>query len=63
MTRTEHESVATGDRSHAGQPTPGCLAVAADVLRHRIILSFEAEANGISPDNIIERIIARLPVA
>ena len=37
--------------------------VAADVLRHRIILSFEAEANTISADDVIERIIQLLPVA
>ena len=37
-------------------------AIAPDVLRHRIILSFEAEANNISPDDVIHRIIARLPV-
>ncbi len=38
-------------------------AVAKEVLRHRIILSFEAEANDISADDVIDRIIQRLPVA
>ncbi len=38
-------------------------AVAREVLRHRIILSFEAEANDISADDVIDRIIQRLPVA
>jgi MoxR-like ATPase len=37
--------------------------IAADVLRHRIILSFEAEANDIAADDVIERIIQLLPVA
>jgi MoxR-like ATPase len=38
-------------------------AVAKEVLRHRIILSFEAEANDISADDVVERIIQLLPVA
>ena len=37
-------------------------AVAKEVLRHRIILSFEAEANDISADDVIDRIIQLLPV-
>jgi MoxR-like ATPase len=31
--------------------------VAPDVLRHRLVLSFEAEADGISPDSIIEGVL------
>jgi len=38
-------------------------AVAADVLRHRLILSFEAEAEGVTPDKVIEQLLARVPVA
>ncbi len=38
-------------------------AVAKEVLRHRIILSFDAEANDISADDVIDRIVQRLPVA
>ena len=38
-------------------------AVAADVLRHRLILSFEAEANGISADQVIEQLLRQVPVA
>lgn len=37
-------------------------AVAHDVLRHRIILSFEAEAEGISKDHFINEIISRIAV-
>jgi len=37
-------------------------AVAHDVLRHRIILSFEAEAEGISKDHFIDELIARIAV-
>lgn len=37
-------------------------AVAADILRHRLILSFEAEANGITPDRVIEELLAIVPV-
>lgn len=36
--------------------------LAADVLRHRIILSYEAEADGITPDRCIEELIARVAV-
>ena len=38
-------------------------AVVADSLRHRLLLSFEAEANGISPDDVIRELLARVPVA
>jgi MoxR-like ATPase len=37
-------------------------AVAPDVLRHRIILTFEAEAEGVQPDSVIERILDYVPV-
>lgn len=33
-----------------------------DVLRHRILLTYEAEAEDISTDKVIERIISRVPV-
>jgi len=38
-------------------------AILGDVLRHRLILSFEAEANGITADQAIEELVARVPVA
>ncbi len=38
-------------------------AVALDCLRHRLIVSFEAEAAGVTSDKIIERLIERIPVA
>ncbi|BES71928.1 MoxR family ATPase [Marinobacter nanhaiticus D15-8W] len=38
-------------------------AIAFDVLRHRILLTFEAEADGITPDDVIQRLIDRVPVA
>lgn len=37
-------------------------AIAHDVLRHRIILSFEAEAEGITKDQFIDELIARIAV-
>ena len=44
--------------------TPDDLrAIAHDVLRHRIILSYEASADGISPDDVITRILKLVPVA
>jgi MoxR-like ATPase len=38
-------------------------AVALDVLRHRIILSFEAEAEGINSDRFLIELLRRVPVA
>ena len=37
-------------------------AVAHDVLRHRILLTFSAEASGITSDKFITELIARVPV-
>jgi MoxR-like ATPase len=36
--------------------------MAFDVLRHRIILSYEAEAEGMTTDDVIKELIARIPV-
>jgi MoxR-like ATPase len=36
--------------------------IAFDVLRHRLILSYEAEAEGISTDDVIRQLIARIAV-
>jgi MoxR-like ATPase len=38
-------------------------AVAADVLRHRLLLSFEAEAAGVDTDRVIEELLSLVPVA
>ncbi|NNM00676.1 MAG: MoxR family ATPase [Gammaproteobacteria bacterium] len=37
-------------------------AIAPDVLRHRILLNYEAEADGISTDRFIEELLGRVPV-
>ena len=37
-------------------------AVAMDVLRHRVAVTYEAEAENISPENIVETILNTLPV-
>ena len=37
-------------------------ALAPDVLRHRILLSYEAEASGMTPDQLIATLLQRLPV-
>jgi MoxR-like ATPase len=37
-------------------------AVALDVLRHRVLLSFEAEAEGIDSDRVIQSLIERVPL-
>ncbi len=38
-------------------------AVIHDCLRHRLILSFEAEANGINSDQVIDKLLAAVPIA
>ena len=38
------------------------LDIAPDVLRHRILPSFEAEANGVSTDTIIEQLLHLVPI-
>ena len=38
-------------------------AVLPDVFRHRLLLSFEAEATGMNADKVIDRIISLLPIA
>jgi MoxR-like ATPase len=37
-------------------------AAALPVLRHRIVLSYEAEADGLDPDAVVSRILAFVPV-
>ncbi len=37
-------------------------AVAHDVLRHRLILTYEAEAEDLTPDRIIDRLLEEVPV-
>ena len=36
--------------------------IAPDVLRHRLVLSYEALADGVTPDEIIDRILQAVPV-
>jgi MoxR-like ATPase len=38
-------------------------SVAFETLRHRILLSFEAEAEGIDSDRVIDELIQRVPVS
>ncbi|MCF7804592.1 MAG: MoxR family ATPase [Candidatus Marinimicrobia bacterium] len=47
-----------------GRPTPSVedvKALAKPVLRHRIITTFTAEADGIKPDDIIEKLVETIP--
>jgi len=37
-------------------------SLAHDVLRHRVLLSYEAEAEGVTPDHLIETLITRIAV-
>ncbi|MFZ5807271.1 MAG: AAA family ATPase [Verrucomicrobiota bacterium] len=46
-----------------GYVTPQDIkSIAHDVLRHRILVSYEAEAEGISSENIIQKILDTIPV-
>jgi MoxR-like ATPase len=60
--------LALGARAYAflngrGYVTPQDVkSIGADVLRHRIIVSYEAEAESITSETIIDRIFAGLPV-
>ncbi len=38
-------------------------AIAHDCLRHRLILSYEAEAEGITSDDLIDTLLSRVPIA
>ena len=37
-------------------------SIAPDVLRHRILVSYEAEAEELTSENIVEKILTALPV-
>jgi MoxR-like ATPase len=60
--------LALAARAHAflsgrGYVTPQDVkSIGTDVLRHRIIISYEAEAEGISSETIVDKIFAGLPV-
>ncbi|NUS72655.1 MAG: MoxR family ATPase [Corynebacteriales bacterium] len=36
--------------------------IAADVLRHRLVLSYDALADGVSPEHIIDRVVSTVPL-
>jgi len=43
--------------------SPGDIqAMLPDVLRHRVLLSYEAEADGLTPDQFISELLTRVPV-
>ena len=37
-------------------------AICADVLRHRLILNYEAEAEGVTPDKVVSELLSRIAV-
>jgi MoxR-like ATPase len=37
-------------------------SLARDVMRHRILVSYEADAEGLSPDDLLQRILDHIPV-
>ncbi|MEL6716245.1 MAG: MoxR family ATPase, partial [Planctomycetota bacterium] len=38
-------------------------AVALEVLRHRVLTTYEAEAEGVSSDDIVRRVLERVPIS
>ena len=49
--------------SGRGYVTPEDVKAAApDVLRHRLVISFEAEAEDLRPEALVKQILDRLPV-
>lgn len=49
-------------RGHSHVATEDIVALAKPVLRHRIVVNFAAESEGISADDIIDRILAVTPL-
>ncbi len=48
----------------AGRTHVACediAALAKPVLRHRLVLTFTAESEGVTPDEIVERILSQTP--
>ena len=41
---------------------PAIVAVAYPVLRHRIVTTFNAEAEGVTTDDIIDRLLKAVPL-
>jgi MoxR-like ATPase len=37
-------------------------AVIHDVMRHRVLLSYEAEADGVTVDQLVDRLLERVPL-
>ncbi|MCA9769408.1 MAG: ATPase, partial [Gemmatimonadetes bacterium] len=37
-------------------------ALAPDVLRHRVVLTFDAEAEGLDADGVVRQVLAAVPV-
>ena len=37
-------------------------AITHDVLRHRVLLGFDAEADGIDPDRVVDALLSRVAV-
>ena len=43
--------------------TEDIKSIARPVLRHRILTTFQADSDGVTPDNVIEKLIQQVPVA
>ena len=58
-----HAARASAFLAGRGYVTPQDVKdVGHDVLRHRVILSYEAEAEEMTPDDVVDRVLAKVPV-
>ncbi len=61
------QNLILGGKAHAALngryhvSTDDVIAVAKPVLRHRIVTNFNADAEGVTPDTLVERLIATFP--
>jgi MoxR-like ATPase len=68
MPNTGLKKVSSAARAHAllqGQSfvSPDDIkAIAHDVLRHRILLTYEAEAEEVTTDSLVQTILSKVPV-
>jgi MoxR-like ATPase len=38
-------------------------AIALPVLRHRVLLNFQAEADGVTPDHVVQQLLDAVPAS
>ena len=61
VTRARGALVAAIDGLGHGEEAADAADIAADVLAHRLVLSFDAVAEGVDPRSIVQTILAAVP--